>query len=89
MSENNNVQKNFEIGDIVVIDSPNCLQDNEYYGLEKEESVVLNKPYKIVDYDIELGDEYEVLYTLQDIKSGVLCGVMLNDWDIEKTVYNG
>lgn len=89
MSENNNIEKNFEIGDIVVIDSPNCLLDNEYYGLEKEESVVLNKPYKIVNYDIELGDEYEVLYTLQDIKSGVLCGVMLNDWDIEKAVYNG
>lgn len=84
------MQKNFEIGDIVVVDDLNCIYDNEYYGLEDGEKVVLNKPYEIVDYDIELEDEYEVLYTLKDVRTGVICGVRFNDWEIEKvkkTIY--
>lgn len=80
------IQKNFDIGDVVVIDNPNCILNNEFYNLREENQVVLNKPYKIIDYDIELGDEYEVLYTLQDTKTGVCCGVMFNDWEIEKVI---
>lgn len=43
-----------------------------------------NKPYKIIYCDIELEDEFEVLYTLQDIKTGTCCGVRFNDWEIRK-----
>lgn len=78
------IEKYFDIGDIVVVDDPNCLSDNEYYGLEKGEQVVWNKPYKIIYCDIELEDEFEVLYTLQDIKTGTCCGVRFNDWEIRK-----
>lgn len=60
------IEKQFSIGDVVVIDNPNCLLHNEYYSLEKAEQVVWGKPYRIVDCDIELGDEYEILYTLQE-----------------------
>ncbi|MGJ7589042.1 hypothetical protein [Staphylococcus shinii] len=82
--ENNGIEKNFEIGDIVVVDDPTCLYNNKYYDLESEEQVELDKPYEIIDCDIELADEFEVLYTLKDNETGVICGVMFNDWEIEK-----
>ena len=86
--ENKCIEKNFETGDIVVVDDPTCLYNNKYYGLENGEQVVLNKPYEIVNYDIELADEYEVLYTLKDVKTDVICSVMFNDWEIEKSREN-
>lgn len=63
----------------------NISDDHNFNGynpmLQNDEQMKFNTPYKIIDVETE---ENENLYTLLNLNNNTICGVMVNDWEIEK-----
>ncbi|MDK1672869.1 hypothetical protein QOK74_08285 [Staphylococcus saprophyticus] len=72
----------FNLNDVVRFQDNTNFEYNNIYELENDEQMKMNTDYKIIDIDIF--EENEILYTLKNITKNVICGVMVNSWEIEK-----
>ncbi|MEJ7218442.1 hypothetical protein [Staphylococcus gallinarum] len=70
------------LNDIVKFNDDTNFFYNDIYEIEENKKTKLETKYKIFDIIIESGNE--ILYTLQNIENKAICGVMVNDWELEK-----
>lgn len=76
----------FGYGDKVILFDDNPLVYNDWCDVEEKYQIRLNTVYKVIGHEIDEAEE--ILYQLQDIETNVICDVMVNEWEIEKTECN-
>ncbi|NFW83083.1 hypothetical protein G0X88_10790 [Staphylococcus aureus] len=76
------------IGDVVTYDGTSYTINylNNYYETKGEDKLVENEKYYIyqIDYEYPTDDEIELLYTIKNLKTGVIVGFMFNEWELKK-----
>lgn len=77
------MQTEFKINDIVQLRDDANFFYNEYLKVEEKNEMKINVDYRIINIEIE--EENEILYTLENTENNFICDVMVNEWEIEKS----